>query len=45
MYSYFHGEIRNISLAPDEGYPHIFLISPQEHILWELIRRAALRHF
>ena len=34
-------------IATDKrGYPHdIFLISPQKHMLWVLIRSASLRHF
>ena len=27
------------------GYPHIFLISLQTHLLWVLIRSASVRHF
>ena len=38
---------KTTGITPDKRwYPHnIFLISPQKHLLWVLIRSASLRHF
>ena len=35
-----------LDIATDKrGYPHIFLISPQKHMLWVLIRSASANEY
>ena len=48
----FYGEVRELYLelihvGLDKGgyLVNIFLISPQKHMLWVLIRSASVRHF
>ena len=39
--------VKDVHIAPGKRGIHIifFLISPQKHMLWVLIRSASLRHF